>query len=74
VRPPDPVVILDCGHVEFKRGKCATTDCPNFIGLQKALWFSMALMVALLAWVRLVTGRGAIEIIMDALPALPGVG
>jgi hypothetical protein len=38
------------------------------------MWFSMALMVALLAWVRLVTGRGAIEIIMDALPALPGVG
>jgi hypothetical protein len=68
------VLILDCGHVEFKHGRCATTDCPNYLGTQKAMWASMVLIVVLLGWVRLVTGRGAIEIIMDALPALPGLG
>lgn len=74
MRPPDPVIILDCGHVEFKRRKCATTDCPNFIGGDQSLWASMLAIVMILLWVRMVTGRGAISIIMDALPALPGVG
>jgi hypothetical protein len=74
VRPPDPVHILDCGHVEFKHGHCATTDCPNYLGNRVPMVTSMLLSTALLLWVRIVTGRGAIEIIMDALPALPGLG
>ena len=28
----------------------------------------------LMWWVRMVTGRGAFEIIMDALPPIPGIG
>lgn len=74
MRPPDPVLILDCGHVEFKRRKCATTDCPNFIGTEKMMWASMLAIALILLYVRVFTGRGAISIIMDALPALPGVG
>lgn len=66
--------ILSCGHVELKRGHCATTDCPNFIGTEKVMWASMLAIGAMLLYVRMVTGRGAIGIIMDALPALPGLG
>ena len=25
--------ILDCNHVEIRDGKCATTDCHNFVDL-----------------------------------------
>jgi hypothetical protein len=74
VKPPEPVLILDCGHVEWKKGKCATTDCPNFLGDDpRPMLASMLAIALMLLWVRFVTGRGAIEIIMDALPDLPGL-
>lgn len=34
MRDPDPVVILDCGHVEIEEGCCATTDCRNYVNRQ----------------------------------------
>jgi hypothetical protein len=66
-------VVLDCGHVEYRPGKCATTDCRNYVGVQKAMWASTVAIAGLLLWVRVVTGRGAISIILDTLPALPGM-
>jgi hypothetical protein len=29
-KEPQPVK-LDCGHIEIRKGHCATTDCPRFV-------------------------------------------
>jgi len=68
------VAILNCGHIAIRPGQCATTDCPNFVGDSKRNWvmevFSMIAVAGILVWVRSVTGRGALDIILDALPPL----
>jgi hypothetical protein len=78
MRPIEPPVILDCGHIEIKNGYCATIDCPNFIDAPhtdsprniKAEAISIIASGALLIWVRVVTGRGALDILSDYLPSL----
>lgn len=66
-------VILECGHVEIRKGHCATTDCHLYIGPPRNLKAEVASMIAIgamLIWVRVITGRGALDIIMDSLPPL----
>ena len=36
MKPPTPPVILDCEHVELRDGHCATTDCPNYVGIHES--------------------------------------
>lgn len=36
MREPEPPTILSCGHVSVKDDRCATTDCPNYVGIDES--------------------------------------
>lgn len=74
MRDPDPVVILDCGHVEHPPASvcCQTIGCPNRQPVRKPFyeWVSAGMVGAILWSVQHATGRGMVEILMDSLPRL----
>lgn len=74
MRPPDPAVLLDCGHVEHPQstGFCQTVDCPNREPMRHLVyeWGSVVVIGLILWWVQAATGRGMVRILLDSLPSL----